>query len=164
MTNTLSENKLGDKNEQLLVFTNVIKLIATQTSSNGQYAIFEESVPPLGGPPPHKHMDEEVFYILEGEFEFVLNDLASPFKALPGSVIHVPSNALHTFKNVGNKMGKMIVIVTPGQLEQYFKKVGTPLQELTKIPNLNVVPDITKLDVAAAFKYAPDYGVEFLIP
>lgn len=150
--------------EELLVFTNVIKLLVTQASTKGNYAVFEESVPPLGGPPPHRHPDEEVFYVLEGEFEFVLNDLSNPFKALPGSVIHIPSNALHTFKNVGKTQGKMVVIVTPGELEHYFRKVGIVLNEETQKPDLSVEPDITKLDVSKAFEYAPEYSIEFLLP
>lgn len=152
------------EHEELLVFTNVIKLLVTQSSTEGAYAIFEESVPPLGGPPPHQHLDEEVFYVLEGEFEFVLNDLSSPFKAHPGSVIHVPSNAVHTFKNVGNSQGKMIVIITPGELEQYFRKVGISLSAITERPDLSVAPDITNMDVSKAFRYAPDYNVQFFVP
>lgn len=150
--------------EELLVFTNIIKLLVTQEASNGNYAIFEESVPPLGGPPPHTHPDEEVFYVLNGEFEFILNDLGSPFKALPGSVIHVPSNALHTFKNVGQSAGKMIVIITPGQLEQYFRAVGQKLNLAHIRPEMNQAPDFSKLDVQKAFELAPLHHIEFVMP
>ena len=90
------------KGEKLVVLTNVINVLVSNLETENEYAIFEENVPPLGGPPPHMHPDEEIFYILKGEFEFILNDLQNPFKALQGSVVHVPSNALHTFKNVGN--------------------------------------------------------------
>ncbi len=156
--------KPSSPGDELLVFTNIIKLLVPQSSTDGTYAIFEENVPPLGGPPPHTHPDEEVFYILEGRFEFVLNDLGNPIKALPGSVIHVPSYALHTFKNVGNVPGKMVVIITPGQLEHYFREVGKKLDQGDERPDLSKAPDITKLDVSKAFELAPYHNIEFVMP
>jgi len=156
--------KLQSKNEQLLVLTDIIKVITVNQESNNHYAIFEESVPPLGGPPPHTHPDEEVFYVLDGDFEFVLNDLENPFKALPGSVVHVPSNAVHTFKNVGTTSGKMLVIITPGKLLDYFRVIGNQLNDVKEMPNMNDVPDFSKLDLAKAFKYAPEHDVNFVLP
>jgi len=156
--------KSQSKNEQLLVLTDIIKVLAISKESNNQYAIFEESVPPLGGPPPHTHPDEEVFYVLDGDFEFVLNDLENPFKALAGSVVHVPSNAVHTFKNVGTTSGKMLVIITPGKLLDYFRVIGNQLNNISEMPNMNEVPDFSKLDLAKAFKYAPEHDVNFVLP
>ncbi|MBP0904072.1 cupin domain-containing protein [Mariniflexile gromovii] len=156
--------KTQSKNEQLLVLTDIIMVLAISNESNNQYAIFQESVPPLGGPPPHTHPDEEVFYILEGEFEFILNDLENPFKALPGSVVHVPSNAVHTFKNVGISPGKMIVILTPGNLLDFFRDIGHTLKGADDFPNLNEVPDFSKLDLSKVFKYAPKHQVNFILP
>ncbi len=156
--------KSQSKNEQLLVLTDIIKVLAINKEPNNQYVIFEESVPPLGGPPPHTHPDEEVFFILDGDFEFVLNDLESPFKALPGSVVHVPSNAVHTFKNVGTSSGKMLVILTPGELLDYFRVIGSELNSTIDMPNLNEVPDFSRLDLAKVFKHAPEHNVNFILP
>ncbi len=94
--------KTDEKREELIVLTDVIKVLKSNSETNNEYAVFEENVPPLGGPPPHMHPDEEIFYVVNGEFEFILNDLQNPFKALQGSVVHVPSNALHTFKRRKN--------------------------------------------------------------
>ncbi|MFH4964800.1 cupin domain-containing protein [Gaetbulibacter sp. M235] len=156
--------KSQSKNEQLLVLTDVIKVLSINEESNNHYAIFEESVPPLGGPPPHTHPDEEVFYILDGDFEFVLNDLENPFKALPGSVVHVPSNAVHTFKNVGTSSGKMLVIITPGKLLDYFRVIGKELNSTIDLPNMNEVPDFSKLDLAKVFKHAQEHNINFILP
>lgn len=152
------------KNEQLLILTDVIKVLVSNTETNNSYAIFEENVPPLGGPPPHSHPDEEVFYILEGEFEFIKNDLNNPFKAMPGSVIHVASNEIHTFKNVGKSPGKMIVLLTPGHLLDYFRAIGDTLEVETDFPDLKMVPDFTKLNVEKAFKHAAEHNVQFIVP
>lgn len=156
--------KKQTEKESLLVLTDVINILVNKQGTEYPYAVFEENVPPLGGPPPHRHPDEEVFYLLAGEFEFVLNDLDAPFKALPGSVVHIPSNALHTFKNVGNTPGKMIVLLSPGNLLDYFRAIGTPFNNESEKPDLTLVPDFTKLDVAKAFEFAPAHQVEFVLP
>jgi len=152
------------KNETLQVLTNVIKVLVSNHETENSYAVFEENVPPLGGPPPHKHPDEEVFYVIEGDFEFILNDMENQFKALPGSVVHVPSNALHTFKNVGNTQGKMVVLLTPGKLLDYFRVIGNPIEDKTKWPDLTQVPDFLKLDVSRAFAFAQEHNIEFVLP
>ncbi|MER3374867.1 MAG: cupin domain-containing protein [Allomuricauda sp.] len=152
------------KNEQLLILTDVIKVLVSNTETENKYAIFEENVPPLGGPPPHTHPDEEVFYVLEGEFEFVKNDLNTPFKALPGSVVHVSSNEVHTFKNVGKTPGKMIVMLTPGKLLDYFRAIGDPIHDSSDYPDLKKTPDFSKLNVEKVFKHAEEHNVQFIVP
>jgi len=45
---------------------------STSEDTGGAYTITEETWPPQVGPPPHiHHTQEETFYILEGEMEFV---------------------------------------------------------------------------------------------
>jgi len=152
------------KREELIVLTDLIKVLLSNTETANQYAVFEENVPPLGGPPPHLHPDEEIFYIVEGEFEFILNDIQNAFRALAGSVVHVPSNTLHTFKNVGNTPGKMVVLLRPGTLLDYFRAIGTGVDENTKVPDLKRIPDISKLDLSKVFEYAPLHNVQFILP
>ncbi|ELR72477.1 hypothetical protein C900_01472 [Fulvivirga imtechensis AK7] len=156
--------KTKSKTEELLVLTNIIKILVSNHETNGEYAVFEENVPPLGGPPPHMHPDEEVFYVIKGEFEFILNDPKSPFRALPGSVVHVPSNALHTFKNVGGTTGKMVVLLTPGKLLDYFRVIGDPIQDEADRPDMNKIPDISKLDMGKVFDNAVEHNIQFVLP
>ncbi|MCK3684560.1 cupin domain-containing protein [Maribellus sp. YY47] len=156
--------KTEKKNEEMIVLTDLIKVLVSNHETGNEYAVFEENVPPLGGPPPHTHPDEEIFYIVEGSFEFILNDIQNPFKAHQGSVLHVPSNAVHTFKNVGQTPGKMVVILSPGNLMDYFRVIGTTVEENTPLPDLNKVPDFTKMDVSKAFQHARAHNVHFVLP
>jgi quercetin dioxygenase-like cupin family protein len=151
------------RNEELLVLTDVIKVLVNNTEETG-YAVFEENVPPLGGPPPHRHPDEEIFYVVQGEFEFILNDMDNPFSVLPGSVVHVPSNAIHTFKNVGSGPGKMVVLLNPGDLIDYFRAIGKRIKNDNDRPDLTEVPDFSKLDLSKVFELAPAYHIEFFLP
>jgi len=164
VSNFFNAMETQTKKEELLVLTDVINVLVSNTETGNTYAVFEENVPPLGGPPPHRHPDEEVFYVLEGEFEFVLNDLENPFKVLGGSVVHVPSNALHTFKNVGKTAGKMVVILSPGDLLDYFRVIGDPITDESQRPDLTKVPDFSKMDVSKVFEFAGAHSVEFVLP
>ncbi|MFL6085518.1 MAG: cupin domain-containing protein [Mycobacterium sp.] len=47
-------------------------------------------------PPPHRHRrEDEIFCVLEGEYEFVVGDRTIP--ATAGSVVYGPRNIPHTF-------------------------------------------------------------------
>ena len=148
----------------MLVLTDVIKVLVSNHEKGNNYAVFEEQVPPLGGPPPHRHPDEEIFYVLEGRFEFILTDMENPFQVFPGSVVHVPSNAIHTFKNVGGTPGKMVVLLNPGNLLDYFRAIGTPIRNHHDRPDLTKVPDTSKIDLSKVFELAPLYNIEFFLP
>lgn len=156
--------KTKNRNEELVVLTDVIKILVENGKNGNGYAVFEENVPPLGGPPPHSHPDEEVFYILEGRFEFILNDMENPFQVLPGSVVHVPSKALHAFKNVGDTPGRMLVLLMPGNLLNYFREIGTPIRNGNDMPDLTKVPDISMIDLSKVFELAPSHHIEFFLP
>src|ERR687896_2061455 len=73
--------------------------------------LFQPVCPPGGGPPPHTDPSEEMFYVLEGEFEFLYPSPDGPitFRASKGDSFIVPRRAPHTFKNVGPKNGRLIV-------------------------------------------------------
>lgn len=150
-------------NEQLVIFGHHLKVLTAPEENNHSYAVIEDNVPPLGGPPPHRHPDEELFYVLEGDFEFILNDLNNPFKAKPGSVIHVPSNALHTFKNVGSTPGKLLTLLFPGDLLQFFRAINE-YKDLGSLPDVSKVPDLSQMDFGKVFAKAAVHQVEFVLP
>lgn len=150
--------------EQFMVFTNLITMLISNKTTGGQYAVFEDQTPPLAGPPPHSHPDEEVFYVVEGNYEFILNDITKPFPVKPGDVVRVPSHALHTFKNMGPTVGKLLTIITPGNLENYFREIAVPVTSDNDIPDLAQVPDLSKIDIEKAFSLATNHEVTFYLP
>ena len=80
----------------------------TSDRTGGAYSLFEVVSEPGGGPPPHvQHREDEVFYVLEGEYEFV--DDGHTMRVGKGSLVYVPKGNLHTYKNVGMAPGKMLV-------------------------------------------------------
>jgi hypothetical protein len=70
---------------------------------------------------------------------------------------------VHTFRNVGNVAGKLLVALLPGNFEQFFRAIGTPVAEAS-VPDLNRPPDPASVDVPALLAMAPAYGLRFVVP
>jgi quercetin dioxygenase-like cupin family protein len=89
----------------------VYKTRSEQTG--GAYSLFEIASPPGGGPPPHiQHREAESFYLLEGKYEFLVEDRSFGMDA--GSLIYIPRGTLHAHKNVGEGTGRLLLSQTPG--------------------------------------------------
>ncbi len=92
--------------------------------TGGAYALFEVATQPGAGPPPHvHHREDEAFYVLDGVYEFLVD--GHTLKAGVGSLLYVPEGTLHTHRNVGEGVGRMLLTQTPGGLyELFFEKAG----------------------------------------
>jgi quercetin dioxygenase-like cupin family protein len=80
--------------KSLWVVGELITLKMVGEDTKGAFTLLEEITPPQGGPPPHLHRHEdETFYVIEGELEFMVGDRTIP--ATAGSVLYGPRNILH---------------------------------------------------------------------
>ena len=132
--------------------------LVTGAESGGAFAMMEFLVPPQHGPPPHvHHREDEVFYVIEGEFTFTV--AGQTIHATAGRTLYGRRNLPHTFKNTGDKAGRMIVVVTPAGLEKFFAEIGTPLASPQAAP---VEP--TPADFQRLLAVAPRYGLEIIAP
>jgi quercetin dioxygenase-like cupin family protein len=111
-----------------------IKAKAAQT--NGAFGFIEATVPAGGGPPPHAHPDEEeTFYLLSGELEFLDGDHL--FIAKAGDFIHIPRGVRHRFHNIANHAAKMIFMFTPGGTETVIADHALPAVPGREIPPID---------------------------
>jgi quercetin dioxygenase-like cupin family protein len=126
--------------------------------TSGAFALVEAVVPPGSGPPPHIHSREnEAFYILEGELQFHADGRS--FTATAGAWVTLAKGSLHHFKNTGPKPARMLIMVTPAGLENFFLEVGREAIEGDTEPVTPTPEDIQKLLHAA-----PKFGLEIRIP
>ena len=94
-----------------MVGTDLSTFKATGEDTDGAYALFDSLILPQGGPPPHiHHREDEAWYVLEGEFEFLNNDHC--VKASAGSFVYAPKESLHALKCVGEEPGRLLTLVT----------------------------------------------------
>ncbi len=128
----------------------------TGDDTGGAFALVENTVQPENGPPPHIHLrEDETFFVLEGEFSFLRGD--TTFSANPGSFIYIPKGTLHTYKNVGGVIGRLVFLLTPAGFEKFFEEIGEPAKD--KI----TPPPFDPATVEKLLKLAPKYHLEVRI-
>jgi quercetin dioxygenase-like cupin family protein len=115
----------------------------------------EIEVAPNNGPPLHKHsMEDEAWYILESDFLFLYGSKET--KVSKGQFMYGPRGEFHTCKNIGDRIGKLLLIITPPQLEKFFEQIGTPIDDKSSFQP----PPITPTVIENVIKTAAKYGVE----
>src|SRR3989344_5637755 len=114
--------------KKTLVFDHVLIEKVKADDSGKVYGMGEIIVPPKAGPPMHKHEAQETFYILDGEFVFrtIEDGKVKKIEASKGDVVHVPSNVEHTFSNQSDKEARLLGLMNPTGLEEFFEKIGRP--------------------------------------
>lgn len=87
--------------------------------SAGTVTVLELAVESGHGPGVHLHTREhELWYVLEGEFRFLLGD--SLVQEPAGGLAFGPRGTPHTFQNTGAGTGRLLVITGPSGLEDLF--------------------------------------------
>lgn len=124
---------------------------AVSEDTGGAFALWETTSPPENGPPPHlHHREDESFYILDGELEFLVGD--ETVRGGPGTFLRIPKGTMHTFKSVGTTPARFLAMVVPGGFEKFFFEAGEPATDKTSPPVQEGPPDVEKL-VATAARY-----------
>lgn len=127
----------------------------TSAMTQGAGLIMHATIEPGGGPPLHKHLNEdEWFYITSGQVAFWNGKQA--IIAKQGEFIFAPRNTEHTFKNQTNKPATMLIGIYPGKGEQFFREFGTLNPDGSHPTDDQIIQRIMKL--------APTYGLEILGP
>ncbi|MBY0526858.1 MAG: cupin domain-containing protein [Gemmataceae bacterium] len=110
----------GGRSVGVLRSQSLFKVESEQT--DGAYAVLEQTIPPHHGPPLHVHRHEtEIFYILEGTFEITVG--GKKISAPTGAMAVCPRDIPHTFRNVGDTDGRLLLTVIPGRFSNYFIEV-----------------------------------------
>lgn len=121
--------------------------------SRGGYAVAESWVADGGGPPPHvHHREDELFYLLEGEHEFLLHD--KTFRGGAGTAVYLPKDIIHTFRCVGGRPSRKLVIAAPCGFETFVERAGEPFD---CIPHPK---QVGPADIEKLLAIAPEFGLE----
>ena len=120
-------------------------LRATAQTTNGAFGLLEQVMPPGFASPYHTHhLEDEAFYVLEGEMAFVCNGKWTT--AGPGTYVFGPRNIPHGFKVLGDAPARMLLLCAPGGFAEFVVELSEPKP---------APPDMAKL-MAVAVKYQVD--------
>lgn len=126
---------------------------ATSAQTGGSMAAVEVLAAPGGGPPPHIHRDEdEMWYVLDGEFEILAGEETLRLGA--GGFAFVPRGTLHRFENVSDTPSRVLIVFTPGGFEGFFFEAGLPAVAGAKAPPVGTE------EIERTRRAAPRYGLE----
>ena len=112
---------LGPGEGRTIPGTDAMTLKATSEQTGGSIGVLEATSPPGYGPPRHIHYSsDELFYVLEGEFLFLVGE--RQISVMPGAFVFIPRGTVHAAKVIGNKPGKVLTAYVPGGLERSFEE------------------------------------------
>jgi quercetin dioxygenase-like cupin family protein len=149
------------KGKHVNMIGDILSIYLTKNETNGTFSILEDRVYPGGGPPSHIQTREfEAFYILEGELD--LNIDGKKVIAKTGTVINIPPNIVHNFKNNTNSIVRILVIISPAGLEQLFEEVGTEISDGDYDRNITKYSAPSIEEKKKLLETSKKYGVQIL--
>jgi quercetin dioxygenase-like cupin family protein len=135
--------------------TDLLEVLVTREQSGGRYDVLRTTVQPGGGPPPHRHArEDELFYVVAGEFQFIRND--EIFTAGAGTSVFLPRGSVHTFKNVGPTSGTLIVVTTPSGFADFVAAAGI------EATDRSAAPIVTPGALVKLAEAAEDFDIELM--
>ena len=112
--------------------------------ADGLMSVTEIVVPPAAGPPLHAHDFDEVFYVLEGELIFQVDESLVTKRA--GELSFAPRNVPHALANHSDAPARYVLVCTPAGFERHWARVAAetagvepPPWALQPIPEIRVV-------------------------
>src|SRR5262245_58533806 len=100
-----------------------MKVLLSSEATGGAISVLMAWHNPGQGPPDHVHFSqEEMFFIVEGTYELTVGDQTSTVGA--GTIVFIPRDVVHRFKNVGDTTACMLDWTLPGGQDRYFKAIS----------------------------------------
>lgn len=152
---TLPIRTLERQDGSAVWFLNTLAIIkANANQTGGAFGLMEQLAPVGSGSPYHVHRaEDESFYVMEGEAEFISADRR--FVGGPGAYVFLPRDMPHGYRVLGASAARFLILTTPGGFEGFVIEMGEPARSLT-LPE-PTEPDMNKLTVVAA-----KYRIEIL--
>jgi quercetin dioxygenase-like cupin family protein len=121
----------------------------TGEQTGGSLTMWTETVPAQGGPPPHRHLNEDEWFIVqEGRFQFLVDGQWREVEQ--GAALYMPRGHVHAFKNIGASPGKLLISTSPSGFETFFSRCADAFNRPGP-PDMKAIMDI-----------AAEHGIEFV--
>src|SRR5215212_4349575 len=121
------------------------EVLLRSEGAGGHVSVTQIVVPPhSAGPPLHTHDFDEVFYVLEGELIFQVDDTLVTKRA--GELSFAQRNVAHTLANHTDEPARYVLVCTPAGFERHWARIAAdaagvepPQWALQPIPEITVV-------------------------
>lgn len=124
---------------------NLLRLRTRTAETNGAFSLVEVRTAPGAGAPPNRHPGEdEAFYVVSGRFEFAVDGTIRTVSA--GDYVRIPNGCVHSFRNIGDDVGTMLITIWPGSgHDTFFSEAGEPVASGTTEFPKSAPPDIPRV-------------------
>lgn len=128
-----------------------MRLLLPGGEAGAPLCAIEEHTAPGGGPPLHvHHRQSELFFFLEGSYRLAVGDQRPTVG--PGDLALVPPGTPHTFRNIGDRPGRFLFVLTPAlDSARFFTEFADLMRQ-------------GPVDPAALEAFAAPFGLEFVGP
>ena len=127
---------------------------------HADFAFVENVVPGhWSGRGPHFHRrHEELFYVVEGELEFLLD--AETIEAPAGTFVGAPPGVVHAFRNVTGAPARWVGTIAPHDFERYFAELSAILAEPRQAQPWAVATALSEPDHEAIARLREEFDIE----
>lgn len=95
------------------------RFLLRKEDTGGLFSFYQITTRPRSGPPLHVHnAADEAFFVNRGRYEFEVGGVTET--VTEGTVVYGPRGVPHRFLNVGDEPGQLLVVATPGGVEDFF--------------------------------------------
>ena len=102
--------------------------LLTGELTGGRYTMFRYVVAPGGGPPLHRHDDEdEWFLVLGGRGEFYEGGTWTEVPV--GAAVFMPRGSVHSFRNPGDTPLELLIHTAPSGFEIFFSRCAAEFEK-----------------------------------
>jgi quercetin dioxygenase-like cupin family protein len=102
--------------------------LAETPDTSRAFSLFEATLVPGTEPPPHVHSrEDELFYVLEGEFDVYVGK--EVFNGKTGECIFLPRFKPHTFIIRSPRL-RLLILFAPAGVEEAFRGMSSPAENL----------------------------------
>jgi len=147
-------------NENLWFLNTLVQIRVSESEGNDRTSLTEHRVPYGDSPPLHLHVSEdEVFYILEGEFRVQADKEQK--RVGPGDVVLVPKGMPHTYRVESRSGGHFLTLTRGGGFERFVRAMSRPAEREGLPPHAGLPSPEA---VAQLVQMAAGYGINFVGP
>ena len=138
---------------------NLTTNLAESKETDGAFFLLEATLAPGTEPPPHAHSrEDELFYVLEGEFDVYVGK--EGFRVKKGECIFLPRLKPHAFAIRSSRL-RLLTLFTPAGIEEAFRGAGSSPKSLDLPAG---APTYATTDANQTVERFRGFGVRFLSP
>jgi quercetin dioxygenase-like cupin family protein len=131
--------RMPGEGKQVILAGQPLAFLVTEADSKYN-SMFELTMPAALSTGLHIHrVQEETFYMLEGECEWQVGDQL--VHATPGAFLFIPPGVPHNIRNPSDKSARMFLTVSPPGHEHYFEQLAK-LTSSGRPPNAKVIEEL----------------------